>query len=413
MRDLVSSHQPSAPQSNRCRQLIVCHEGHENDVGYMENIFEYLSAHGLRGGFINLRGPRATEELHDCLARGRAVSLLGFNAQLDHAWLPNEPILHAAARHGITVLQWVFDHPSARWPEFNCSNAQNSRFLFHSPYSQAYFARHCCPGAATATVGSVGPSWRSRSAAETFEAFSRRPIACLIALSLTRLDKTAARTEAEIESLGQPLAGRLKDAISFARFDLDQPLETHLVVALADGGLTLDDTTFNRCFRLVNDTVQYLRRAEIMRVASKFPVHIQSDEGARALTEGGRASFRIGVSTPETLDNMPTCSAALSVSPVNDSIHDRTCNALNAGCVPILEDNRVHRGLFRHGENALLFRYGDGSLAECLALACGARERIFPLAERATAMRDLPRFRFGAFHNIVALAGLEGAADPV
>jgi hypothetical protein len=395
--------------------LIVCHEGHENDVCCTENIFEYLSARGVGAGFVNLRGPRAIEELRECLARGPAVSLLGFNAQLDHAWLADEPSLHAAARHGVTVLQWVFDHPSARWPEFNCSNAQTSRFLFHSPYSQAYFARHCCPGAATATVGSVGPNWRSRAADETFETFSRRPIACLIALGLTRLDRTAARTEAEIEGLGEPLARRVRDAVSHARFDLDQPLEMHLAAALADGGLILDDTAFNRCFRLVNDTVQHLRRAEIMRVAGKFPVHIQSDEGARALTEGGCASFRIGVSMRETLDNMPKCSAALSVCPVNDSIHDRTCNALNAGCVPILEDNLLHRGLFRHGENALLFRYGDGSLAECLALACGARDRIFPLAERATAMRDLPRFRFGAFHNMVALAGLEDApaADPV
>jgi hypothetical protein len=396
-----------------CRTLIVCHEGHENDVCCTENIVEYLSALGIDCGHINLRGAHATDELHGCLARGPAVALLGFNAQLDHVWLAAEALLDVAARHGVTVTQWIFDHPSARWPEFNRSNARNSRFVFHSPYSQAYFQRYCCPGAATTTAGSIGPHRRSRSAAETFAAFSCRPVRCLIALSLSRLDRTAVQTEEEIESLERSLQCALKEATTRARFDLDQPLERHLATALADGELALDDPDFSRCFRLLNDSVQYLRRAEIMRVAQAFDVTIQSDETARALVEGGRARFRAGVSSVTTLDNMPRCRTALSVSPVNDSVHDRACNALNAGCLPILEDNRAHRGLFAHGENALLFRYGDGSLAECLALACASPDRLYPMADRAAAMRDLPPFRFGAFRNIVALAGLEDAADPV
>jgi hypothetical protein len=398
----------------------VCHEGHENDVCCMENIFEYLSARGIDGGHINLRGPGVTDELRACLARGPAVALLGFNAQLDHVWLAKESLLDAAARHGVAVAQWIFDHPSARWPEFACSHARNAGFVFHSPYAQAYFARYCCPGAATATAGSIGPHRRSRSPAETSAAFSRRPVGCLIALTLIRLDWTASQTEAAIDSLEGPLRRALGKAIACARFDLDQPLEHHLAMALTDGGLALDDADFNRCFRLLNDSVQYLRRAEIMRVARAFDVTIQSDETARALVEGGRARFRSGVSTVATLDGMPRCRAALSVSPVNDSVHDRTCNALNAGCLPIIEDNRAHRGLFSHGDNALLFRYGDGSLAECLALACGSPDRIYTMAERAMAMRDLPSFRFGAFQNIVMLAGLEvsglegaPAADPV
>jgi hypothetical protein len=119
---------------------------------------------------------------------------------------------------------------------------------------------------------------------------------------------------------------------------------------------------------------------------------------------GGIATFRPNVSMRETLASMPQCRAVLSVSPVNDSIHDRTCNALNAGCLPILEDNRVHRALFRHRENALLFRYHDDSLAECLAVACGDPTRTYPIAERAAAMRDRSPFRFGAFANIVELA---------
>ena len=76
---------------------------------------------------------------------------------------------------------------------------------------------------------------------------------------------------------------------------------------------------------------------------------------------------------------------------------------LNAGCLPILEDNRAHRGLFTHNDNAVLFRYGDDSLAECLAIACGSPERTYMLAERATALRDQSPFRFGSFRNIVTL----------
>ena len=402
---LVSSVRSASPHDARYRKVIVCHQGHENDVCCTENIFEYLSACGIDHDFLNLRDPHATDELRRGLAGGPDIALLGFNSQIDHAWLEDEPLLLSAARHGVTVAQWIFDHPGGQWPEFNRSDPVTSRFVFHSRYSQAYFARYCCPGALTTTAGSVGPSRRSRSAAEGLDAFSRRPVACLIALGLKRLGRTAAETEAGIESLDSALAHCVRQAISHACFDLDQPLEIHLSTALDDSGQVLDDGVFNRCFRLLNDCVQYYRRAEVIRVAGKFGVHIQSDETAHALVEGARASFRRDVSTVETLDNMPRCRAVLSVSPVNDSIHDRTCNALNAGCLPILEDNRAHRGLFFHGQNALLFRYGDDSLAECLALACGSPESIFPAAERATAMRDQSPFRFGSFHNIVALLG--------
>jgi hypothetical protein len=102
---------------------------------------------------------------------------------------------------------------------------------------------------------------------------------------------------------------------------------------------------------------------------------------------------------------MRLCRAVLSVSPINDSIHDRTCNALNAGCLPILEDNLAHRGLFVHGENALLFRYDDDSIAASLALACSRPDRVYAMASQARALRDHGRFRFGLFGNIVDLAG--------
>jgi hypothetical protein len=384
----------SRPHEVRRRQIIFCHWGHENDACYSENMFEYLSACGIDYDVRRLDVPHTRQELQCYGADSREVSLLGFNSQIDHAWVEDEPLPVAAARHGITVVQWIVDHPSACWLEFNYSSPATSRFLFHSRYSLDYFA----------TAGSIGPNWRSRSEADGFDAFSRRPIACLVALGLARLGKSARQTEAEIDTLDVPLAQTLRQAISRARFELDRPLEIHLRAALEDGRLDLDDATFNRCFRLLNDSVQYFRRARIIRIASRYAVNIQSDATAHSLIDGGLASFKQDVGTPETLERMPLCRAVLSVSPVNDSIHDRTCNALNAGCLPILEDNRAHRVLFSHGDNALLFRYDDDSIAECLAMACGNPNRIYPIAERAKAMRDQAQFRFGRFSNIVGLA---------
>jgi hypothetical protein len=395
----------SPSPSERGRQkIIVCHEGHDNDAGYTENIFEFLAAGGIDHEFRNLGTPFTMDELARYRADGGGVALLGFNAQIDHAWIETTPLVSAAARHGVTVVQWLLDHPASRWPEFTYSDPATSRFLFHSPYSQAYFEKFCCAGAMTAVAGSVGPNWRSRSVADGLAAFSQRPITCLIALSMARLGVSVAETEERIAALGPTLGETLRAAIAQARYDLDEPLEIHLTKALADSRLVLDGATFNRCFRLLNDSVQHFRRAHIIKIASRFGVLIQSDATAGGLIGARQATFRQDVSTPQTQASMRLCRAVLSVSPVNDSIHDRTCNALNAGCLPILEDNRAHRGLFTHGENALLFRYDDDSIATCLAQACGNPADICAMAERAKAMRDHGRFRFGLFGNIVSLA---------
>jgi hypothetical protein len=395
----------SSRRAGPCRRVVVCHHGHENDACCTENIFEFLSERGIGHDFIDLRGASATEALRRCLAHGPETSLLGFNSQIDHGWVADEPLITAAARHGVPVVQWILDHPSVRWPEFNYSTARTSRFLFHSPFSQAYFARYCCADALTATAGSIGPHQRSRSTEQNLEAFSRRPIACLIALGLARVHTSAAETADAFASLPSPLRENLGDAVARARFDLEGPLEAHVAHAIAASGFAVGNSDFNRYFRLLNDLVQGFRRAQIFQVASRFGVLIQSDETARAIVGSGFATFRSGVSMRETLASMPQCRAVLSISPVNDSIHDRTCNALNAGCLPILEDNRAHRALFSHGENALLFRYHDDSLAECLAITCASPKRAYVLAQRAAVMRDQPPFRFGAFQNIVELAG--------
>jgi hypothetical protein len=230
----------------------------------------------------------------------------------------------------------------------------------------------------------------------------------LIALGLNRLGRTSAEAQAEVDGLEKAVGHSVRKAISRARFELDQSLEIHLSAALDESGIVLGQRAFSHCFRLVNDSVQYLRRAQIVKTASQFAVHIQSEEATRGLIDGGRAKFRSNVGTPETLESMPHCKAVLSVSPVNDSIHDRTCNALNAGCLPILEDNRAHRGLFVHGENALLFRYDDDSLSECLARVFSGPQHIYPMANAARALRDAAPFRFGSFSNMLDLAGTAG-----
>jgi hypothetical protein len=105
-----------------------------------------------------------------------------------------------------------------------------------------------------------------------------------------------------------------------------------------------------------------------------------------------------------TLARMPSCRSVLSVSPMNDMIHDRTMNALNGGSVAILEDNIAARSVFKHGKNALLFRYDDDSIEECLDIVCNRPELAYEIARAGMALRDHPRLRFGQFHNILDLA---------
>ena len=98
-----------------------------------------------------------------------------------------------------------------------------------------------------------------------------------------------------------------------------------------------------------------------------------------------------------TLARIPMCRSVLSVSPVNDLIHDRTMNALNGGCVAILEDNLTGKSIFKHGKNALLFRYDDESLEECLDIVCNQPDRAYGIARAGMRLREDPRLRFGNF----------------
>jgi hypothetical protein len=143
---------------------------------------------------------------------------------------------------------------------------------------------------------------------------------------------------------------------------------------------------------------------KIFHAARKFPVLVQSDNSAKPYFDGAIAALETNVSMQFTLARVPTCRGVLSVSPMNDMIHDRTANALNGGCLAILEDNLAARGVFEHGTNALLFRYDDDSITECLDIVCNRPERAFEIAQAGMRLRDDPRLRFGQFHNILDLA---------
>jgi len=62
------------------------------------------------------------------------------------------------------------------------------------------------------------------------------------------------------------------------------------------------------------------------------------------------------------------------------------------------------RAFFKHGKNALLFRYDDDSLEECLDVVCNQPDRAYGIARAGMKLRDDPRLRFGQFHNILDLA---------
>jgi hypothetical protein len=393
---------PHTKPTGLLSSIYICHGGHEHDRIYADNVTEYLSERGVECTQIECNEDGLRPELEQCLDVPAGV--LGFNAQLDHSWLQSGSFLAAAAQKGIPVIQWILDHPSVRWPEFSNSTPANSRFLLNSDFAKGYFDRYCMPGCMSATIMGVGPNKRSRILASSREEFLGRDITCLIALSLNRASRSAQTTQAEIAALDTSLARAVGEAVELARFDLSQPLELHLVAILKNYDLAISNQTFNTCFRLVEESVQLFRRRQIFSVARNYPVLIQSDESATPLLNGGRATRLDNISMQMTISRMRSCRAVLSVSYLNDMVHDRTMNGWNAGCVNIVEDNLVHQSFLRHGSNALLFRYDDDSLRECLDIVCYQPERAYAIAEAGMMFRDDPRFRFGGFDNILAMA---------
>ncbi len=392
----MSSHPPDQTK------IFICHAEHEHDRTYTENLVEYLTSRDVLSQTIALNPTRSRPELQACLDGG-ATAVLGFNAQLDHSWLGPRNFLDAARQQGIPVLQWILDHPSSRWPEFTRSTPANSRFLLNSEHERQFFNTYCLSGALTATAGGVGANRRSRVEMLMRDDFLRRPIACLIPLSLRRVRGIDENTDG-INALQAPLANVVHDAVARARYNLADSLQSHVSAAVSAGGIEVSTKEFVVLCQMVEQSVQTFRRLKIFEVAQRYPALIQSDDSAVPFVGGGAASLKTNVGMQCTLARMPRCRAVLSVSPACDLIHDRTMNALNAGCVAIAENSPVARSLFRHGEDALLFQYGDDSLDECLDIVCNKPQLACEIAQNGMRLRDHRRVRFGQFHNIIDLA---------
>jgi hypothetical protein len=388
------------------RTFWLCHSKHEHDRTYIENVYEFLSTTGVACKIIEFETPGQRPELRQCLDDS-TIGVLGFNSQLDHCWIDGENFVELAAKQNVPTIHWIQDHPSSRWPEFTRATAENSRFLFMSEFSERYFQRYCLSDARTGWLAGNGPNWRSRIYKLSRREFLERRIRCLIPLNVRRIGGTIEATQARLQTLEPGLSDAVKEAIELARFDLDDPVEVHLAASLARHGQKLTNSQFHFCFQIVEETVQVWRRLRIFEVASKFRVMIQTDIAPKSLSSGALASFSDDPhmnGMPATATRMKSCRAVLNCNYANDMIHDRTENGLNAGCVVIVEDTPTHRRLFRHGENALLYRHDDDSLAQCLDLVCNQPERAFEIAQAGFPARDDPAIRFGGYGNMLELA---------
>jgi hypothetical protein len=403
---------PPKPVVHRSpEKFYVCYGPHPNDAIYAENLLEFFRGTDIAVEAIRLSPQNPRRELLRCL-NDSTIGVLGLNVQLDHSWIDSDNFLDLAASAGVPVLHWVLDHASTRWREFTRATSQNSRFLFLSPFAEQYFRRYALPDSLTACTVNTGPSPRSRIERLTQEDFLAREIACIVPINLRRVSGTMEDAMRRRQGLDPKTRGSVDIACETAYFDLDGPLERHLEVALEDAGLDLTNDVFNDAFQIVEDVVQIRRRQRIFEIAREFPVLIQSDASAAPIVAGGKARFEANVTIQATLARMKAARAVLSASRVNDEIHNRIQNGLNAGCVNIVEDNAIHRTVLKRGENALFFRYEhDDSLRECLDFACSMPARAYELARAGFALRDQQPFCFGGFHNIVDLARMPTLAS--
>ena len=359
-------------------KVYIYFTDHEQDRTYAENVVQYLEGEGVLCRSIALRAEGFRPELQLCID-DRATAVLSFNSTLDHSWLASRGFLTAAEQSGTPVLQWILDHPSGRWHEFYTSTATNSRYLLNTEEERRYFEKYCLPGALTATTGGVGPNRRTRIGRLTHDKYMQRRFMCMIPLSLNRVRTTVENDEA-LSALEAPLFEIAHHAIATARFDLTGPMHGHVVAALAAFNKEVTTPVFNAICQIVEHSVQIIRRLKIFKAARKFPVLVQSDQSAKSYFEAAEAALETNVTMEYTLARMPTCRSVLSVSPMNDMVHDRTMNALNAGCVAILEDSVAAKRVFTHGRNALLFRYDNDSIEECLDIVCNNPEQAYKIA---------------------------------
>ncbi len=396
---------PATSMSTRAEQPLfhICHADHSHDRVFAENVSEYLASKGIKAKAIVLNEDGQRPQLQECL-QGGGIGVIGFNSQLDHSWIGSTNFLDAAAEKNIPVIQWILDHPNTRLSEFLNSTAANSRFLFSSADAERYFRRYGIPGALTATVACVGPSRHSRLDELDMHGFANRPTICLVAMNLRRAGGTIEEIRARIAALGPPLSHAVEATIERGYLDVVRPLEAHLERALDARGVAISNAQRHACMQMAEEVVQINRRQKIFEIAREFPILIQSDEASRCFRAGAAARFEENVDMALTWSRLKQARAQVSISNMNDMVHDRILNGLNAGCVNIVEDSFANRRVFEHGRNALFFSYDDDSLRECLSLVSNDLERAFGIAAAGFAMRDDPPFRFGDFQNIIELA---------
>jgi hypothetical protein len=394
------------------KTFYVCFGPHPNDSIYAENLLEFFHEAGTAAEPISLQPQNPQRELLRCLDES-TLGVIGLNTQLDHSWIGSDNFVNLAAAAGIPVVHWILDHTSSRWRQFTKATAQNSRFVFLSPSSEQYFHRYALPGSLSAYTMGTGPSHRSRITQLTRDDFLARDIACLIPMNLRRVGGSFEDAMRRRQALDRKIARAVDIACEQAYYDLDGPLERHLENALADASLAADNSLFNDAFEIVEDVVQIRRRQRIFELARAFPVLIQSDKSAAPFATGGKARFETNVSMQTTFARMKSARAILSASRVNDEIHDRIQNGLNAGCVNIIEGSAVNRSVLTAGTNALLFSYRDDMLREHLDLVCSNPGRAYELAQAGLALRDQAPFRFGGFHSILELARVPSPAGEV
>jgi hypothetical protein len=389
---------PTDPQ----KYLYFARVPHSNEAVVAENLLEFCSLAGVpaREVILSLDG-RLRSELGACL--GDALAIVGCNWHLDHSCIGDRIFLDVAAEAGVPVIQWFLDHPSARWPEFVYSTAANSRFLFQSAYSETYFRKFIMPDCRSGWTATTGPNRNARVDELTPASFRAREFPCLVPLNLRRVGGTLEEIERRRALLPYPLRVRVAEAIEVAYNDLQQPIESFLL-AISPPGLMEEPGLLHTCIQIIEESVQIRRRLRVFETAREFPVLLQSDIASNYLGRTGPARLDEGVPMGETIARMRRSRSVVSLSHVNDQLHNRTLNGLNAGAVTIIEDNKVHREIFKHGKNALLFRYDDDSLREALALVCSFPEKAFEIAEAGLALRDDPRLRFGRFSSLLELA---------
>jgi len=381
------------------KYLYFARVEHPNEVVYAENVLTYCSAVGIPARQIVMKLDGAhRSELEKCLSD--AITVVSTNWHLDHSCMGDRHFMDAAAEAAVPVVQWILDHPSARWPEFRRTTADNSRFVFLSPYSEAYFRKYIFPACRSAWTAGTGPNQKSRVAGLTRGSYLRRDTLCLVPLNLRRLDATLEDIERAPASLPYYLQKPVREAIELAYYDLQAPIERHLLSIGPVAEVLEESNMLHRCIQIIEDAVQVRRRLKVFEIARKFPVLLQSDVASSYL-DSGLATLEEGVSITETLGRMRRAKSVISLTHVNDELHDRVLNGLNAGVVNIIEDNKIHREIFRHGENALFFRYEDDSLREALDLVFSVPSRAFQIAEAGFALRDDPRLRFGGFSNFL------------